>query len=164
MTTPLINQLGVVKRNITRADRAAVEHLGSFGSATVHEAMGRVGLMKPYMRPIYSGAQVAGTIGGRGLLDADTSDDLIVDVPDESETGAGGGELSAAVTALPADVQMIGYRVMWALAGIVALSASAISYFLRDPEGETEAEAHPAPAPATGAPPRRQPAGAPARP
>jgi 4-hydroxy-4-methyl-2-oxoglutarate aldolase len=61
MTTPLMNQLGIVKRNIERADRAAAEHLGRLGSATVHEAMGRVGLMKPYMRPIYSGAQAAGT-------------------------------------------------------------------------------------------------------
>lgn len=61
MTIPLSNQLGVVKRNIVRAERAAVDHLGKFGSATVHEAMGRVGLMKPYMRPIYAGAQVAGT-------------------------------------------------------------------------------------------------------
>ncbi len=54
-------QLGIVKRNIQRADRSAVDQLASFGSATVHEAMGRVGLMKPYMRPIYPGAQVAGT-------------------------------------------------------------------------------------------------------
>ncbi|MET0982256.1 MAG: 4-carboxy-4-hydroxy-2-oxoadipate aldolase/oxaloacetate decarboxylase [Telluria sp.] len=56
-----MNQLGIVKRNIVRADAAAVEHLGRLGSATVHEAMGRVGLLKPYMRPIYPGAAVAGT-------------------------------------------------------------------------------------------------------
>lgn len=56
-----LNNLGIVKRNIVRADRAATEKLGQFGSATVHEAMGRVGLMKPYMRPIYLGAPVSGT-------------------------------------------------------------------------------------------------------
>jgi 4-hydroxy-4-methyl-2-oxoglutarate aldolase len=56
-----MNNLGIVKRNITRADRAAVEKLARFGVATVHEAMGRVGLMKPYMRPIYAGANVCGT-------------------------------------------------------------------------------------------------------
>jgi 4-hydroxy-4-methyl-2-oxoglutarate aldolase len=54
-------ELGVVYRNITRADRAATDALAALGSATVHEAMGRVGLMKPYMRPIYSGAQISGT-------------------------------------------------------------------------------------------------------
>ena len=56
-----LNNLGIVKRNIVRADRAAADRLAEFGSATVHEAMGRVGLMKPYMRPIYAGAQVSGT-------------------------------------------------------------------------------------------------------
>jgi 4-hydroxy-4-methyl-2-oxoglutarate aldolase len=61
MTTPLMNQLGIVKRNIERADRSAVEQMSCLGSATVHEAMGRVGLMKPYMRPIWAGAQVGGT-------------------------------------------------------------------------------------------------------
>ncbi len=52
--------LGIVKRNIVRADAGAVRTLGRVGCATAHEAMGRVGLMKPYMRPIYAGAQVAG--------------------------------------------------------------------------------------------------------
>jgi 4-hydroxy-4-methyl-2-oxoglutarate aldolase len=61
MTTPLMNQLGVVKRAIQRADRAATERLGRLGSATVHEAMGRVGLLKPYMRPIFADQQVSGT-------------------------------------------------------------------------------------------------------
>jgi 4-hydroxy-4-methyl-2-oxoglutarate aldolase len=55
-----LNQLGVVKRNIVRADKAAIEKLSRYGVATVHEAMGRVGLMKPIMRPIYVGAKFCG--------------------------------------------------------------------------------------------------------
>ena len=54
-------ELGVVYRHITRTDAATADALAQYGSATVHEAMGRVGLMKPYMRPIYPGAQVSGT-------------------------------------------------------------------------------------------------------
>jgi len=56
-----MTELGIVRRNIRRADRGAVDRLAQFGSATVHEAMGRVGLMKPYLRPIYAGAQVSVT-------------------------------------------------------------------------------------------------------
>ena len=56
-----VNELGIVRRNIVRADRAAVDKLARFGAATVHEAQGRVGLMKPYMRPIYAGAHACGT-------------------------------------------------------------------------------------------------------
>jgi len=56
-----INDLGIVRRNIVRADRAAVDQLARFGVATVHEAQGRVGLMKPYLRPIYAGAHACGT-------------------------------------------------------------------------------------------------------
>ncbi|MDM0028755.1 4-carboxy-4-hydroxy-2-oxoadipate aldolase/oxaloacetate decarboxylase [Variovorax saccharolyticus] len=54
-------ELGVVYRNIERTDRATADALAKLGSATVHEAMGRVGLLKPYMRPIYPGVQVSGT-------------------------------------------------------------------------------------------------------
>lgn len=61
MTDVYLNQLGVVKRNIKRADPAAVEKLSRFGVATIHEAMGRIGLMKPYMRPIYPSAKICGT-------------------------------------------------------------------------------------------------------
>jgi 4-hydroxy-4-methyl-2-oxoglutarate aldolase len=56
-----VYELGVVRRNISRAERAATDRLAAFGSATIHEAMGRVGLMQPYMRPIYAGAHMAGT-------------------------------------------------------------------------------------------------------
>lgn len=54
-------ELGVVYRNITRTDSATADALAAYGSATVHEAMGRVGLLKPYMRPIHPGVQVSGT-------------------------------------------------------------------------------------------------------
>jgi len=53
--------LGIVKRNIVRADAAATEKLAKYGVATVHEAQGRIGLMQSYMRPIYSGAKISGT-------------------------------------------------------------------------------------------------------
>jgi len=54
-------EIGVVYRNIQRADATVADELAAFGSATVHEAMGRVGLMRPNVRPIYAGAQVSGT-------------------------------------------------------------------------------------------------------
>ncbi|GIK79388.1 MAG: 4-carboxy-4-hydroxy-2-oxoadipate aldolase/oxaloacetate decarboxylase [Alphaproteobacteria bacterium] len=50
----------VVVRNIKRADANAVGILGSLGVSSVHEAAGRIGLMKPYMRPIWPGAGIAG--------------------------------------------------------------------------------------------------------
>jgi 4-hydroxy-4-methyl-2-oxoglutarate aldolase len=56
-----MNDLGIVKRNIVRADKTAVDRLSRYGVATIHEAMGRVGLMQPYMRPIYAGANMCGT-------------------------------------------------------------------------------------------------------
>ncbi len=53
-------ELGVVYRHIQRTPVATAQAMATLGSATVHEAMGRVGLMKPYLRPIFSGAQIAG--------------------------------------------------------------------------------------------------------
>ena len=50
----------VVVRNIARADPAACETLGHHGVATTHEAQGRTGLMKTYMRPVWAGASIGG--------------------------------------------------------------------------------------------------------
>ncbi|MCC6870630.1 MAG: 4-carboxy-4-hydroxy-2-oxoadipate aldolase/oxaloacetate decarboxylase [Burkholderiales bacterium] len=54
-------KLGVAVRNVARADAGAVDRLARAGVATVHEAQGRVGLMKPYLRPVWPGAAVAGS-------------------------------------------------------------------------------------------------------
>ena len=50
----------VVIRNIKRADSNAIGTLAAVGVSTAHEALGRSGLMKPYMRPVWAGAQIAG--------------------------------------------------------------------------------------------------------
>jgi 4-hydroxy-4-methyl-2-oxoglutarate aldolase len=51
----------VVVRNIRRTDAELVKRLGALGVATVHEAYGRSGLMKPYLRPVWAGGEAAGT-------------------------------------------------------------------------------------------------------
>jgi 4-hydroxy-4-methyl-2-oxoglutarate aldolase len=51
----------VVVRKVERASKATVEALGKLGVSTVHEAMGRVGLAKNYMRPVWQGAEASGS-------------------------------------------------------------------------------------------------------
>ncbi|MBV2355461.1 4-carboxy-4-hydroxy-2-oxoadipate aldolase/oxaloacetate decarboxylase [Streptomyces sp. J2-1] len=54
-------ELGVVHQDIDRADPEAVRDLSGLGVATVHEAMGRTGLLRPYIRPVYPEADLCGT-------------------------------------------------------------------------------------------------------
>ena len=55
-----LNDLGLVRTNIPRPDPHAVAALSAFGVATIHEAMGRVGLLRPYIRPVYPAARLCG--------------------------------------------------------------------------------------------------------
>lgn len=51
----------LVVRNIHRTDAGLVKRLGALGTSTVHEAQGRIGLMKPYLRPAWPGGEAAGS-------------------------------------------------------------------------------------------------------
>jgi 4-hydroxy-4-methyl-2-oxoglutarate aldolase len=53
-------QLGVVHRSVTRPAPEELAALAPYGVATVHEAMGRTGLMRPSIRPVYPGARLVG--------------------------------------------------------------------------------------------------------
>ena len=55
-----MTQLGVVYTDMLRPDAGDVAALSHYGTATIHEAMGRVGLMQPYLRPVYQGARLCG--------------------------------------------------------------------------------------------------------
>jgi hypothetical protein len=120
--------------------------------------------IQPYVPAQGTGAAVPGGAGlpisttsaapGTTTLDTNTADDTIIDVADDSQQGGNDTGLSQAVTSLPADVQMLGYRLMWALAGLISLGGAAISWFMRDDEEDDIREAAPRTAPVpVGAPP-----------
>jgi EmrB/QacA subfamily drug resistance transporter len=92
-------------------------------------------VIQPY---VPAAQRTATTNTSSPLLDTDTSDDSIVDVPDDTAADSNDNGLSQSVTSLPAAVQMLGYRLMWGLAGIIAVGGAALSWFGRE-EHEDEA-------------------------
>src|ERR1700752_3156913 len=100
-----------VIRNISRADGEVIRTLGKQGVATIHEAQGRVGLMRPYMRPIFPAARVAGSAitiscppGDNLMIHAalelcETGDVLVVTTMSESTDGMFGELLAVSARA-----------------------------------------------------------------
>jgi 4-hydroxy-4-methyl-2-oxoglutarate aldolase len=101
----------VAVRNIARADQALVERLGTAGVATVHEAQGRTGLAKSYLRPAWSPTAAAGNAitvlahpGDNWMLHVavelcQRGDMLVVAVSSDNEDGMFGELLATSLVA-----------------------------------------------------------------
>ena len=107
-----------IVRRIGRADAQVVRTLGELGVATVHEAQGRTGLLRPYLRPIYPSAKAAGSAmtissqpGDNLMIHAamelcQPGDVLVVTTTSESTDGMF-GELLAVSARAPGGVGLI---------------------------------------------------------
>jgi 4-hydroxy-4-methyl-2-oxoglutarate aldolase len=101
----------VAVRQLGGTERAVIEALDAFGVATVHEAMDRSGLMRPWMRPIFDGARLAGraitvlaTAGDNWMIHAaielcSPGDVLVVGVTTDSTDGMVGDLLATMMRA-----------------------------------------------------------------
>ncbi|MEV4668608.1 MULTISPECIES: 4-carboxy-4-hydroxy-2-oxoadipate aldolase/oxaloacetate decarboxylase [unclassified Microbacterium] len=106
-----LNDLGIVHTNIERPDPDDVERISQFGVATIHEAMGRVGLLRPYIRPVYPEAKLCGVAVTVLLQPGDNwmfhvaaehvsaGDVLVAGCTTESEDGFFGELLATSLTA-----------------------------------------------------------------
>jgi 4-hydroxy-4-methyl-2-oxoglutarate aldolase len=103
--------VSIVVRDPHRTDKTTVDAFGQYGVATIHEAQGRTGLLAPALRPVYSGAHIAGTAVTVSVPPADNwmihvaveqcqeGDVLVVAPTSPSEAGYFGDLLATSVAA-----------------------------------------------------------------
>src|SRR5699024_769377 len=113
-------ELGIVNTTIHRPDATEVAALSQYGTATIHEAMGRVGLLRPYMRPIYGGATLCGP-AVTVLLQP--GDNRMLHVAAEQLQDGGGvaaGRTTASAAAFLGDLSAAPFRLRGGAAWVIA--------------------------------------------